>query len=157
MNYCSDLWVGVLAGALINNCVAICKEKCEACKSNLKSPILHLEHKLSLMAKFRAYLAESRPLLLSRIFDLYDGVENKLPHSENKLYDKEAYCNKARIFLLNVTPESLFYGPHITEQNDCVIYNFLNPKVSRKRKAGDSKNSRKRVKIDLVKQILKNT
>ena len=157
MNYCSDLWVGVLAGTLIDNCVNICKENCMGCKSGLKSPMLHLHDKLSLLDKFKIYLNESRKLLTPKISDIYDAVECKLPHSGNKTYDKEHYCSNAKLFILNVTPESLFYGRCIKESNDCVIYNFLHPKVVRKRSADDSnkKRSTKRVKVDLIKTILK--
>jgi len=156
MDYYSDLWVGFLSGALMDKCINICLEQCNACKAELKLPILHLHNQLSLLEKFKAYLDEARGVLLVKINEIYDAVESKLPHSNDKVMDKEIYCNNARFYLLNATPESLFYGRHITEYNDCVIFNFLHPKptVKRAAKTPTTKRPRKRVKVDLLKTLL---
>ncbi len=106
---------GVLAAALIKKCEDVCKNNCQACKGGLRLSILHLEHKLSLLDKFRAFLDDSREIVTFKINDIYNAVDFKLPHSGDKIYDQKAYCNSARIFILNVTAESLFYGGYITE------------------------------------------
>lgn len=140
MDYYSDIWVGFLSGSLIEKCVELTKDNCNGCKADLKMSVLHLHHQLSLLQQIKAHLDEARGVMLVELSDFYTKVENKLAHSDNKAQDRDIYCNNGRFYLLNCTPESLFYGSHIDQLNDNFIWNTLySPKKPIKRAAKPAK------------------
>jgi len=143
MDYYSDIWVAYLSGSLIEKCVEITKDNCNGCKAGLKMSVLHLHDQLSLLQQIKSYLDEARGTLLTELSDVYSKVESKLPHSDNRAHDKEIYCNNGRFYLLNCTPESLFYASHIDHYNDCVIWDFIHPKVKKPSKRAVAKPTKK--------------
>ena len=51
MDFYSDIWVGYLAGLLLEKCADIAKANCDGCNAGLKLPLLHLHNQLSLLEK----------------------------------------------------------------------------------------------------------
>lgn len=145
-DYFHDFWLGYLTDVLIRQTVEMSILKCPGCQDELKSPLLHLHHQLSLLEKLRCYIDEIRGTVLPTITVLYDEFQNKLPHSDDLEKDKEIYVNNARFFLLSASAETLYYGRYLTEMND----QFINEAFVKKQKAkktqlnGKDKKSKKK-------------
>ena len=134
MDYYHDIWIGYLTGLIIQKCVELCVLRCPGCKDRLKSPVLHQHHQYSLLDKLKTYTEEIRGSLLPTINQLYDIAKHKLPHSDDLIKDMEIYTNNARFFLQMVTPETLYYGRYLSEQNDCIINELLIQKPLKKKR-----------------------
>lgn len=134
MDYYHDIWIGYLTGLIVQRCVELCVLRCPGCRDKLKSPVLHIHHQYSLLDKLKTYVDEIRGSLLPAINQLYDVAKNKLPHSDDPAKDMEIYTNNARFFLQTATPETLYYGRYLNEQNDCIINELLVQKPSKKKR-----------------------
>ena len=132
MNYYHDIWIGYLTEIIVRKTVETCINHCSGCRDKLKSPLLHLHHQYSLLDKLHLYINEIRGNLVPIINSLYNDVSHKLPHSDDLMKDKELYTNNARFFLTTSSPESLYFGRYISENNDCIIEELLTPKKKRK-------------------------
>lgn len=149
MDYSSDLWFATLAAIIFHQSAKKCAELCPGCNANLKNPILHLCHQLSLLDKMRNHFDEIRGYSLSTIYTIYDSVSNKLPHSTDLDKDKENYCNNAIVFLNSINPDSLYWGRYLHEHNDALINNLISCPNKQKRKASNKKTSVKKKKTQL--------
>ena len=134
MDYYHDIWIGYLTGLIVQRCVELCVHRCPGCRDKLKSPVLHIHHQYSLLDKLKTYADEIRGSLLPIINQLYDVAKNKLPHSDDPTKDMEIYTNNARFFLQTTTPEVLYYGRYLSEQNDYIINELLVQKPSKKKR-----------------------
>ena len=76
-------------------------------------------------------------------------VSNKLPHSPDLDKDKETYCNNAIVFLNSISPDSLYWGRYLHENNDVLIYDLISCTTKQKRKISNRKNSTKKKKSQL--------
>ena len=161
MDYYHDIWIGYLAGLAIQRCVELSVLRCPGCRDRLKSSVLHQHHQSSLLDKLKTYFNEVRGSLLPAIDQLYDIAKNKLPHSDDAAKDMEIYSNNARFFLQTATPETLYYGRYLSEQNDYIINELLIQKpAKKKRKPAEQVSSPKRKKarpttLDLTNLLMK--
>ena len=162
MDYYHDIWIGYLTGLIVQRCVELCVLRCPGCIDKLKSPVLHLHHQYSLLDKLKTHIDEIRGSLLPTISQLYDIVKNKLPHSDDLAKDMEIYTNNARFFLQTATPETLYYGRYLNEQDDSIINELLIQKPSKKKRSptehlgGSSKRKITRpAALDLTNMLLK--
>ena len=111
--YNNDSWIGYLAEIAIR--------KCSGCRDNMKCDILHLHNQLSLLMKLQQYFEPIRADLLNSLSEIYNKVEMKLPHSDDRKKDMAIYCNIGRIFLITLSPEALYYGRYVNQLNDSFI------------------------------------
>lgn len=121
MNYSSDLWLGYLCENLIRQIVEMARLRCDGCRDGIKSDLLHQHMQLNLLEKMRLYFEDVRGTVLPTLPQLYDQFQGKLPHSNDLTKDKEIYINTARLFLLTITAEPLYYGRYINEFTDSYI------------------------------------
>ena len=119
--YCNDTWVAFLCESIVRRACQKTLENCPACKSKLKSPILHLHEQLALLEKIKIYFEEIRGAILHDISKYYDCMSSNLPHSDDKKKDKLLYINIGRNFLITATADSIYYGRFVDEHNDCYI------------------------------------
>ena len=134
--YNNDDWIGYLAEIIIRKCSALSTAECSGCKDGMKSDILHLHNQMSLLMKLQHHFEAVRAELLKHLEVLYNVVEPKLPHSNDKKRDKAIYCNLGRVFLITLSPEALYYGRYVNEMNDYFIAEVLGMKknqVSKKK------------------------
>lgn len=135
MDYNNDAWIGCLATFLVRKCVDLSIQRCPGCQIKLKSPALHQHHQHSLLDKMRLYFEEVRGLLLPAVEELYNLIEQKLPHSPDPAIDRETYCNSATFFLTTANPESVYWGRYVDENTDSFIHSLM--PVSKKKKSVD--------------------
>lgn len=107
--------------------------RCPACKNKIKAPVLHLHHQQSLLQKIKAHFNEVRGQLMTKIDKLYEIVQHKLAHSDDLAKDREIYINNARFWFQTLTPECLYFGRFISENNDVVVHEMMT-KTPKKRK-----------------------
>lgn len=144
MDYYHDFWTGFLAAQIVNRSLEISLAKCPGCESKLKSPLLHLHHQLSLLDKIQSHFNEIKGSMLSSLGQLYDQFQDKLPHSEDLQKDKDIYVNNARMFLISVTPDAIYFGRYLTEMNDIYIHEGMI--IKKKKLVNLKKTSAKRQK-----------
>ena len=119
--YNNDSWIGYLAEIAIRKCISSSIVECSGCRDNMKCAILHLHNQLSLLMKLQQYFEPIRADLLNSLSEIYNKVEMKLPHSDDRKKDMAIYCNIGRIFLITLSPEALYYGRYVNEMNDSFI------------------------------------
>ena len=81
----------------------------------------------------RLYFEEVRGLLLPAVEDLYNLIDQKLPHSPDPAKDREIYCSSATLFLTTANPESVYWGRYVDESTDSFIHSLM--PISRKKKS----------------------
>ena len=150
MDYYHDVWVGYLTGVVIQRCLELSILRCPGCKDKLKLPILHQHQQHSLLEKLKVYFNEVRGCLLPTIDQLYDIAKNKLPHSNDETKDNEIYTNNARFFLQTATPETLYFGRYLCDQNDYIINELLTQKPSKRKHQAPEQHNSKRKKTKSV-------
>lgn len=112
--------------------------KCPACRDKLKSAVLHLHNQQSLLQKIKTSFEDVRGQLIAKIEKLYDIIQHKLPHTDDKHKDKEMYINNARFWIQTLSPECVYYGRFITPENDAEVHELVTFKPSKKRKIENS-------------------
>ena len=126
--------MGFLAENIIRKCVSMSLTECPGCKDGMKSEVLHLHSQRSLLEKLQAHFEPARAEILNSITILYKNVEDKLPHSDDRKKDMTIYCNVGRHFLITCSPQTIYYGRHVTEQNDSFIMDVLSNTLKSKEK-----------------------
>lgn len=123
-------WIGYLAETIIQRCIALTEAQCSGCRDNVKCSILHLHNQLSLLEKIQNHFEVSRGEMLHMLPELYQDIEQRLPHSDDKAKDKIIYLNIGRIFLITCSPQALYYGRYVNDTNDA----FINEIMEQRRK-----------------------
>ena len=132
VSYYNDNWIAYLCEQIVRQTCQKSKGNCPGCVNKLNSPLLHLHKQLSLLDRIRQYFNEIRGLMLHDIATYYSTFCSKLPHTDDKKKDKLIYLNIARNFLLTVTPDSLYFGRYLDENNDSFINEAFTVKNVRK-------------------------
>ena len=127
-------WVGFLAENIIQKCVTLTLEECSGCRDEVSCDILHHHHQLSLLDKVKKHFETARGMVLSALGELYKEMEVKLPHSGDLKKDRSIYYGVGRFFLLTITPQALYYGRYVNEENHGVITEVLGNRRGVKRK-----------------------
>jgi|EP00116_Pleurobrachia_bachei_P014599 hypothetical protein len=122
MLYFENVWVAALTDSMVRRVCTISEKLCPAHKAGLKSPILHLCHQDSLLDKLGKHFHTAQGELLRNLDKEYDIISSKLPKSDKPEDDRQCYVSCGRSFLLTVTPEALYYGRYIGENDDKLIY-----------------------------------
>lgn len=149
MDYFNDIWIGYLTAIFVKKCMDLSVERCPGCHSKLESPLLHQHYQHSLLDKLKVYFDEVRGIMIPIIDSLYKTIENSLPHSPDKAFDKECYCRNAMIFLINSHPDSLYWGRYITGETDTIIHQILTSNLKKTNKLSNNKN------LDLKEKVLR--
>lgn len=141
LSYFDDIWIGFLCEQIIRQSVQLSNIRCPGCQTKLKSPVLHLCQQQSLLEKIRATFDEIRGSVLPAITELYNQIQDRLPHSDDLLQDQQCYVSNGRHFLLTVTCEALYYGRYINEFIDDLINQafIIQPKSKTTKAAGKRK------------------
>ena len=150
-DYDTNLWLGILTGHIIQKCTELARHRCPACKTELKSPLLHLHEQQSLLEKIHTYFNEVRGILLPMVGQIYDSVKHKfiLRGSDNENIGKENHLGHARFFLQTASPEIVYYARYLTAANDEIISELMTKKTPRKRKnATGNRETKKSMKRD---------
>ena len=119
MLFLENVWLGILCDRLVKNAKTISEKECPGHKFN--SPLLHLCQQLSLYEKLAKYFEPAKGDLFKNLEREYTEIEDIVPHSENPEEDKKYYLEFGRNFLLSVTPDAVYFGRYVSEENDHVI------------------------------------
>ena len=129
----NDVWLGFLCEQIIRKAEQLSRLRCPGCEAKLNSPVLHLHLQTSLLDKIKTFFDEIRGPLLQSLPQLYELMEQNLPHSDSLEQDRESYISIGRQFLMSHTCESVYFGRWITEFNDAIIEEGF--KAGKKRQA----------------------
>ena len=121
MLFLENVWLGVLCDRLVKNARSISEKECPGHKEKFNSPLLHLCQQLSLYEKLAKYFEPAKGDLFKNLEREYNAIEHVVPHSENPEEDKKYYLEFGRNFLLSVTPDAVYFGRYVSEENDQVI------------------------------------
>ena len=113
----------------------ISEKECPGHKEKLNSPLLHLCGQLSLYEKLVKYFEPAKGNLFKKLENEYTSIDHVIPHSDKPEEDKKYYLEFARNFLLSVTPDAVYFGRYISEENDQII----SLKKTKKRKKNKTK------------------
>ena len=119
MDYFNDFWLGYVTSDFVRRCVDESLANCHGCRDGKISSLLHTHHQLGLKEKIKHHMESVRGTLIPQIPSLYDEFRLKI---EDSNMDKNAYVTNARFFLISATPESLYYGRYLNENNDQFIH-----------------------------------
>ena len=125
MIYYHETWVGYLTAIIFKKCNEIASQRCPGCQVQLKSVVLHQHLQFSLFDKLKHYLDEVKGAMIKILPSIYKSIENKLPHTGDTQEDRKTYIDHGMFFLTVSTPESLYWGRYITEENDNHISSLL--------------------------------
>ena len=110
--------MGAITSEVINLTIHHSKITCNGCRDQKYSPLLHLCQQQGLEAKLMSHMEAVRGLLIPRIPELFDRFQRNI---ENTALDKDVYVTNARFFLIQSTPQSIYYGTFLNESNDAFI------------------------------------
>ena len=119
--YYNDSWLGYIAENIVRKAMSICQEECPGCRDKKQSAILDLHYQLSLLEKLKLYFERIRGEMLSNIAIYYSNFEQKLPHSDDRVKDKNVYIQIARSFLLTSSADTVYFGRYLSETLDDYI------------------------------------
>ena len=123
----NELWLAYLTENIIRGCVKLARERCDGCKDHMCSILLHLCHQYSLLDKISAYFEEVRGIMLPNINLYYRNCEHILPTTSNKNKSREVYLQSGTSFLLQGTPQSIYWGRFIHADNHKELAALFNP------------------------------
>ena len=121
MLFLENVWLAVLCDRLIRNAMKISEKECPGHKEKLNSPLLHLCGQLSLYEKLVKYFEPAKGNLFKNLENEYTSIDHVIPHSDKPEEDKKYYLEFARNFLLSVTPDAVYFGRYVSEDNDQII------------------------------------
>ena len=119
MDYFNDFWLGFVTAEFVRRCVDESEATCHGCRDGKISPLLHIHHQLGLKDKIIYHMEPIRGVMMPLIPSLYEEFKVKV-NSPNM--NKNAYVTSAKFFLVAATPESLYFGRYLNEQNDAFIH-----------------------------------
>ena len=131
--YQNSEWLGYICEVIIRQVTQMCKTECNGCKDGKKSAILHLHKQLSLLEKLNMYFQRVRGSLTNHLPEIYKHIQAKLPHSDDAKKDEQIYLDTARLFLLACSPELIYWGRYVTEENDSFIAELFAKKKRKKK------------------------
>ena len=71
--------------------------------------------------KLVKYFEPAKGNLFKNLENEYTSIDHVIPHSDKPEDDKNYYLEFARNFLLSVTPDAVYFGRYISEENDQII------------------------------------
>ena len=118
VDYFNDFWLGAITAEVINLTIHHSKVTCSGCRDQKFSPLLHLCQQQGLEAKLMSHMEAVRGLLIPRIPELFERFQRSI---ENTTSDRDVYVTNARFFLVQATPQSIYFGTFLNESNDAFI------------------------------------
>ena len=149
-SFTKEVWFAYVINNVMIKCKNICEERCQACKSKYKSPILHDHEQMSLLQKIECYLDEVRGNLLGNELE---NMFKKLSWYEKSIKpDKTELIDQIKNILLHATPQSLYYGRWYTVEHEVFLRDlFSKPTTIRKRKSKTQTSQKsKKIKDDIL-------
>ena len=148
MTFTKEVWYAYVINNVIIKCKNICADRCQACQSKYKSPVLHDHEQLSLLQKIECFLDEVRGDVLGSELD---NMFKKLSHYEKSIKpNKSELIEQVRNILLHATAASLYYGRWYTLEHEVFLRDlFSKPSTMRKMKSKTQtiRKSSKKIKL----------